>query len=1174
MASLEDLLAEEGFKGRRMKSMPRNSFGYKTVSMPTNRYRDQISEMSSPDVRIRTERTRSDVSKPGSRSSIRKQKSERVMDRRSRSNLIEIERLTVESKDDAPQIESVGEIDSYGIREDEKHTVGSYESLRAVSKYRVRNNTEFQENLGFDDRNWNDVQKIKRFSNSVSGELVERETLKDTYELQENGSYKATESLEDEKYEVGSAKNISEKMSFSSKSQNKRSQSYKVASDSQNRRQRNLEQAVSEPALDEIAVQAMISILSGYVRRFIKDENFRASLHHSCMSCLSLPDAEELDLAENALLVNFEEAIKSIEIVAEELGSPKELKKASLQLSVIAGLNSKDLRDGFTSGVPNSLLAACAHLYLSVIYKLHKKDKVAAKHVLQVFCDAPSQARKSLLPELWDQLFLPHLSHLKMWYDQEADAIPNTSSRLRKLKLLEKVYNEILDSATYQFAVYYKEWLTAGIEAPAVPSILVPTASVCEISQKDSHGPLPEQGPSPADSVSSLPIISKTLYEAVSGRANKSDGSDEVNDAGEENFTACSRRILDGTIEDDRKDSYFLEPGTFEGQRIQEGPVTNSVIAPLPAGLLLEPVNSLESHQIANEEVKELKEVDTTHCCQNISGSTAMLNVLTLKKLATSVFLSQEAGDSPDSIADAPKSNLRSCIKCEFMKTGLASNALNTHLPVISSSAGQFANYRYFEESSFLSSTPKDFVCPLTGQLFEDPVTLETGQTFEREAIKKWFAQGNTTCPVTGKTLGSVAVPITNFILKRVIEGWKSVHCRNLLAFASQMAGTSFNNEFKSKDEAAISILEQLLTGFDREERMENAKHLISLGGLQFLVRRFELGDLEEKTCVAALLSCCILADGVCRNYIAKNINKPSFIELLHSKQVNSRTNAVLLLMELICLNRRTQITSFLSALQNGGIMNTLHVLLVYLQTSPYEQRALVAVLLLHFDLMAEPRKYSIYREEAVDAIIVALERSVMDEKVREQSCRALLILGGHFSYCGEVKTLAWLLKQAGFCDSSEANLFDKDDEDMPWEEEDKAREEWRMNLTVLLLGNGKKSFLECISKCLGSGNSDLVRACLTTVAWLSQALASTTDAEFQLSAFAFLIPSLKQNLENEQIENRVLASLCLLNFSRISECQVLLMTFAEEIMAPLRSLAGVTWTAEQLCSVISINTL
>ena len=27
---------------------------------------------------------------------------------------------------------------------------------------------------------------------------------------------------------------------------------------------------------------------------------------------------------------------------------------------------------------------------------------------------------------------------------------------------------------------------------------------------------------------------------------------------------------------------------------------------------------------------------------------------------------------------------------------------------------------------------PKDFVCPITRQLFKDPVTLETGQIFER----------------------------------------------------------------------------------------------------------------------------------------------------------------------------------------------------------------------------------------------------------------------------------------------------------------------------------------------------------------------------------------------------------------------------------------------------------
>ncbi|GMH12116.1 hypothetical protein Nepgr_013957 [Nepenthes gracilis] len=33
------------------------------------------------------------------------------------------------------------------------------------------------------------------------------------------------------------------------------------------------------------------------------------------------------------------------------------------------------------------------------------------------------------------------------------------------------------------------------------------------------------------------------------------------------------------------------------------------------------------------------------------------------------------------------------------------------------------------------------FVCPLTKPVMRDPVTIETGQTFEREAIEKWFKE-------------------------------------------------------------------------------------------------------------------------------------------------------------------------------------------------------------------------------------------------------------------------------------------------------------------------------------------------------------------------------------------------------------------------------------------------
>lgn len=214
--------------------------------------------------------------------------------------------------------------------------------------------------------------------------------------------------------------------------------------------------------------------------------------------------------------------------------------------------------------------------------------------------------------------------------------------------------------------------------------------------------------------------------------------------------------------------------------------------------------------------------------------------------------------------------------------------------------AGLHGGYDNVNEESSFSNIPEVFICPLTGLVFEDPVTLETGQTFERAAISEWFKQGNRECPVTGKTLECQSVPVSNFILKRVIDSWKSDHCNHLLAFASLAAGY---NKPELKVERVV-LLEQLLTSFSNKDRITNAKLLLSLGGLQFLIRRFESGNMEAKTRVAALFSSCIEAESSCRDYIATTIKKPSLLELIHSKQVKSRTTAVSLLIELICLNR------------------------------------------------------------------------------------------------------------------------------------------------------------------------------------------------------------------------------------------------------------------------------
>ena len=48
----------------------------------------------------------------------------------------------------------------------------------------------------------------------------------------------------------------------------------------------------------------------------------------------------------------------------------------------------------------------------------------------------------------------------------------------------------------------------------------------------------------------------------------------------------------------------------------------------------------------------------------------------------------------------------------------------------------------------------EDLVCPITSEIFQDPVLcVGDGQTYERSAVERWFAEGNETSPLTGAKL-------------------------------------------------------------------------------------------------------------------------------------------------------------------------------------------------------------------------------------------------------------------------------------------------------------------------------------------------------------------------------------------------------------------------------------
>jgi hypothetical protein len=163
--------------------------------------------------------------------------------------------------------------------------------------------------------------------------------------------------------------------------------------------------------------------------------------------------------------------------------------------------------------------------------------------------------------------------------------------------------------------------------------------------------------------------------------------------------------------------------------------------------------------------------------------------------------------------------------------------------------------------------------------------------------------------------------------------------------------------------------------------------------------------------------------------------------------------------------NRREMFELLLHGLRAESIMEAMDVLLEYLRSLPAEEQAPIAVLLLRLDalvcsfkpwvscvivhlhlqshemgfrllasditwnlvcrnckcnaLQVEPNRNSTYREEATKAITHSLRCCLSDDNAVPSTRRALLLLGGHFTFSGDLLAEDWMLKQAGFIEHS-----------------------------------------------------------------------------------------------------------------------------------------------------------
>ncbi|CAL5025785.1 unnamed protein product [Urochloa decumbens] len=810
------------------------------------------------------------------------------------------------------------------------------------------------------------------------------------------------------------------------------------------------------PALDESALTALISLAAGPMKRFAKDESFRAALRAGCATCLG-------DSSDQRAVLDLRVHAQTVERAARDREGldPRDLKRASDKLHEAASLADDDA----AGEDARRRLAACAHVYVSAASTLRRRDHSAAVHALEAFCLAPREARTLLLPALWERLFRSALSHLRAWRDRESAAASSDG----RGKEVERTFADAVDEGTRKLACYYRDWLLGRTDAMALPDVRAPPGTV-------------HAGAAPRCSAS-------TSYEISSDVVFSSGGS------------SPTKFAYDGTL-------------------------------------------------LRSEEIEEEDEVHVVKKDADVESGSVFLECEAGE--ARSYAPALQAEENVLTLHDSAKEAYEPKVEDEPIKE---SDASTSYRPISDISAIDLLTLEFCE-----GPLQSDFLCPLTRQIFTNPVTIETGQTFERHAIVQWLDRGFRTCPVTGQQLLSSSIPDTNRVLKRLIDSWKSERCKNLVS------GSTVPEE-----KLAVTVIDKVFdSAGDMPEKLDKARHLMAIGGIDFLLHRFQEGGDEQQQRVAEHLLFCIRAEGSCRNYVAIKIDGSSVLRLLHSEVPSARTTAVGLLTELICLRRREMLELLLRGLGTESLMQTMDVLLEHVRSLPDQEQASAAVLLLHLDALVQPNKESKYREEAAKIITHSLRCCLSEDgNVVLSTRKALLMLAGHFSFSGDLLAEDWMLKQAGFADgpiSSDVVVQDK---------EAAENEAWLKHAAAALVGTGgtRRPFLEALSRCLGSPDADLVGACLTTAGWLSRSLAAAslddaaaTGTDASLAAFSALVPRLKQCLAPARpARHRVLAAVSLHNFSKIPDCRELLVLLADGLRDHLAELAGMTRTAGQL---------
>ncbi|KAL1313322.1 hypothetical protein HN51_039879 [Arachis hypogaea] len=200
---------------------------------------------------------------------------------------------------------------------------------------------------------------------------------------------------------------------------------------------------------------------------------------------------------------------------------------------------------------------------------------------------------------------------------------------------------------------------------------------------------------------------------------------------------------------------------------------------------------------------------------------------------------------------------------------------------------------KYFDKRRSLGSQPleplQSFYCPITRDVMVDPVETSSGQTFERSAIEKWFADGNKLCPLTMVPLDT-SVLRPNKTLKQSIEEWKD---RNTMITIASMTEKIQSGD----DEEVLHCLQKLHDLC--EQKGQHREWVLLENYIPVLIRLLDAKNRDVRN--NALVILCLLAKDSedAKERIAKVDNAIESIVHSLGRRLGERKLAVALLLEL-----------------------------------------------------------------------------------------------------------------------------------------------------------------------------------------------------------------------------------------------------------------------------------